>query len=292
LNYAGVYLHNSGVDDDPDLVFKALADKTRRALLDSLRQRNGQTLGELCAPLGMARQSATQHLEILETANLIATVRRGREKLHYLNPVPLWDIHRRWIERFEQPRLRALQAIKRQAEEDPMTGRPAFVYVTYIESSAERVWEALTQPEITAAYWGRRQVSDWQVGSPWEHQRVDGSGSADIGGTVLESMPPRRLVMTWSPSGETSPDRISKVTFEIEPYHEIVRLTVIHEDLDDEMFAGISTGWPAVLANLKSLLETGHVLSRSPWEMPHRCTTSPAGTATRTGTEEADDDQR
>jgi uncharacterized protein YndB with AHSA1/START domain/DNA-binding transcriptional ArsR family regulator len=280
------------MDDDPDIVFKALADRTRRALLDSLRERNGQTLGELCGPLAMARQSATQHLEMLEAANLIATVRRGREKLHYLNPVPLWDIHERWIERFEPPRLRALQAIKRQAEEDTMAGRPRFVYVTYIESSAERVWEALTQPEITAAYWGVRQVSDWAVGSPWEHQRADGSGIADLSGTVLESTPPHRLVMTWGPSGETLPDKISKVTFEIEPYHDIVRLTVIHEDLDEDMFAGISKGWPAVLANLKSLLETGRVLSRSPLEMAHQRTACLARTATQTGTGGSDGDER
>jgi hypothetical protein len=94
--------------------------------------------------------------------------------------------------------------------------------------------------------------------------------------------------MTWSPSGETSPDKISKVTFEIEPYHEIVRLTVIHEDLDDETFAGISRGWPAVLANLKSLLETGHVLSRSPWEMPQQRPDRPAGRAMQPVGEGAD----
>jgi uncharacterized protein YndB with AHSA1/START domain len=156
-----------------------------------------------------------------------------------------------------------------------MAGRPAFVYVTYIESSAERVWEALTLPEITAAYWGHSSVSDWNVGSPWELQRTDASGIADIGGTVIERAPPHRLVMTWGPPGETSADRISRVTFEIEPYHEIVRLTVIHEDLDGDMFASISRGWPAVLANLKSLLETGRVLSRSPWEMPPRDSTYP-----------------
>jgi uncharacterized protein YndB with AHSA1/START domain/DNA-binding transcriptional ArsR family regulator len=280
------------MDDDADLVFKALADRTRRALLDSLRERNGQTLGELCGPLAMARQSATQHLELLEAANLIATVRRGREKLHYLNPVPLWDIHERWIERFERPRLRALQGIKRQAEEDTMGSRPAYVYVTYIESSAERVWEALTQPEITATYWGHSNVSDWQVGSPWELRRTDGSGIADVAGTVIERAPPHRLVMTWGSPGEASAEKLSRVTFEIEPYHEIVRLTVIHEDLDDEMFAGISQGWPAVLANLKSLLETGHVLSRSPWEMAHQQTDSPAATATHRGTEGADRGER
>jgi uncharacterized protein YndB with AHSA1/START domain/DNA-binding transcriptional ArsR family regulator len=293
LNYAGKYLHNGGMDyDEPDIVFKALADTTRRALLDSLRKRNGQTLGELCGPLGMARQSATQHLEILQAANLIATIRRGREKLHYLNPVPLWDIQERWIERFEPPRLRTLQAIKRQAEENTMAGRPTFVYVTYIESSAESVWEALTQPEITAAYWGRRQISDWEVGSPWQHQRADGSGIADLAGTVLESTPPHRLVMTWGPSGEAPPEKISRVTFQLEPFHEIVRLTVMHEDLDDDMFAGISKGWPAVLANLKSLLETGHVLPRSPWEMSHQPATSSGTTETPVGMERIDGDER
>ena len=173
-----------------------------------------------------------------------------------------------------------------------MPDRPTFDYVTYIESSAERVWEALTQPEIIAAYWGRRQISDWEVGSPWEHQRTDGSGIADIGGTLIESTPPHRLVMTWGPAGETSPDKISKVTFEIEPYHEIVRLTVIHEDLDDDMFAGISKGWPAVLANLKSLLETGHVLSRSPVEMAHQRTDCVTRTATQTGPGGSDGDEQ
>jgi uncharacterized protein YndB with AHSA1/START domain/DNA-binding transcriptional ArsR family regulator len=254
-------------DADQDTVFKALADGTRRALLDSLRERNGQTLGELCGPLAMARQSATQHLEVLEAANLIASVRRGREKLHYLNPVPLWEIHERWIERFERPRLRAIQAIKRKAEEDKMAGRPTFVYVTYIESSAERVWEALTQPEITADYWGARNLSDWQVGSPWEHRRADGSDAVMLEGRVVESAPPRRLAVTWAAPGETAAEKISKVSFDIEPYHEIVRLTVVHEDLDDETFGDVATGWPAVLANLKSVLETGRVLARSPFEM-------------------------
>ena len=93
---------------DDDAVFRALADPTRRALLDRLHERSGQTLGELCGPLEMARQSATQHLGVLEAANLVTTIRRGREKLHYLNPVPLWDIQERWIEKFERPRLRAL----------------------------------------------------------------------------------------------------------------------------------------------------------------------------------------
>ena len=244
---------------DDDAIFKALADPTRRALLDRLRERNGQTLGELCEPLAMARQSATQHLDVLQAANLISVVRRGRQKLHYLNPVPLWTIQERWIERFERPRLRTLSAIKRQAEEATVPDRPDYVYVTYIESSAQRVWDALTDAELTAEFWGHSNVSDWQVGSRWEHRRVDGSGIADVSGTVLETNPPRRLKLTFD---------VSVVTFDIEPFHDIVRLTVTHENLPDEAaLRAISAGWPAVFANLKSLLETGHVLPQAPWEM-------------------------
>ena len=267
LNYAGIYLHNWLVDDG-DVVFKALADPTRRALLDRLRERNGQTLGELCEPLAMARQSATQHLGVLAAANLITTIRRGREKLHYLNPVPLWSIQERWIGKFERPRLRALSAVRQRAEEGSMADRPSYVYVTYIESSPERVWEALTDQELTAQCWGHSNVSDWQAGSTWEHRRTDGSGIADVTGTVLESAPPRRLVMTFDAPGAIPPESPSKVTFDIEPYHEIVRLTVTQENLaDDDAVEAVSAGWPAVCANLKSLLETGHVLPRAPWEM-------------------------
>jgi uncharacterized protein YndB with AHSA1/START domain/DNA-binding transcriptional ArsR family regulator len=251
-----------------DAVFKALADPTRRALLDKLRERNGQTLGELCAPLGMARQSATQHLDLLVSANLITTVRRGREKLHYLNPVPLWDIQERWIERFEHSRLRKLSAIRKRAEEDAVSDRPSAVYVTYIESTPQRVWDALTDADLTGQFWGHSNVSDWQPGSQWEHRRVDGSGIADVVGTVLVSDPPRQLSMTFDAPGANPPQGPSKVTFTIEQYHEIVRLTILHENLADaDALEAVSAGWPAVGANLKSLLETGHVLPRAPWEM-------------------------
>jgi uncharacterized protein YndB with AHSA1/START domain/DNA-binding transcriptional ArsR family regulator len=267
LTYAGDYLHIEAVGDD-GAVFRALADPTRRALLDQLRERNGQTLGELCGPLAMARQSATQHLGVLAAANLITTVRRGREKLHYLNPVPLWTIQERWIGKFESPRLSALAAVKRRAEEETMADRPSYVYVTYIESSPSRVWEALTDQDLTAAYWGHSNVSDWRPGSGWEHRRTDGSGIADAGGTVLESLPPGRLVLTFDPPDGPPPTGSSTVTFEIEPYRQIVRLTVTHQNLaGDEALQAVSAGWPAVCANLKSLLETGHVLPTAPWEM-------------------------
>lgn len=256
------------MDDGLDLVFKALADPTRRLLLDRLRVRTGQTLGELCQYLEMTRQSATQHLGVLEAANLIATVRRGREKLHYLNPVPLQEIEERWIGRFERPRLQALRAVQRRAEE-AMADKPAFIYVIYIQSTPERVWQALTDAELTARYWGHSNVSDWQAGSGWQHQRADGSGVADVVGTVTESSPPARLVTTWAAPGQEPAGGPSRVTFDIEPYGDIVRLTVSHDNLaDDAEREAAAAGWAAVLSNLKSLLETGHALPQQPWEMP------------------------
>ncbi|MEV0131094.1 metalloregulator ArsR/SmtB family transcription factor [Dactylosporangium sp. NPDC050688] len=254
-----------------DLVFKALADPTRRGMLDSLRRQDGQTLGMLCAGLAMARQSATQHLQVLQDANLVTVVRRGRERLHYLNPVPIHDLQRRWIAAYEEPRLRILDAVRQSAEGHAMTTEtpdaiPTYVYVTYIKATAEQVWHALTDADLTAAYWGHANVSDWQVGSTWEHRRADGSGIVDETGTVLEVDPPRRLVFTFG--GEAT------VTFTVESDQDIVRLTVTHERLaTQEDLDAISLGWPAVLANLKSLLETGSPLPQEPWKMPASTTT-------------------
>jgi uncharacterized protein YndB with AHSA1/START domain len=253
-----------------ELVFKALADETRRSVLDRLRERNGQTLRELCEHLDMARQSATQHIDILVRAGLVTVVRRGRERLHYLNPAPIHDIEQRWISGFDQPRLAAIRAIRQRAEQEyAMTTVPTYVYVTYIHATAEQVWRALTDADLTARYWGHANVSDWQPGSPWEHRRTDGSGTADAAGTVLAAEPPTRLVITFedSPVEDREP---STVTFLVEPHRDIVRLTVTHERLANlDMYRGISQGWPAVLANLKSLLETGEVLPQAPWEMGH-----------------------
>ncbi len=107
------------MSDDEDKVFKALADAGRRALLDRLFSQEGQTLGALAADMGMTRQAVSQHLAILEAANLVVAVRRVREKLHYLNPVPIHEIHARWIAKFERPRLDALAALKAHLEGDP-----------------------------------------------------------------------------------------------------------------------------------------------------------------------------
>ena len=249
-------------------MFKALADPSRRQLLDRLHERNGQTLGELCGHLSMARQSASQHLALLEAANLVSTVWHGREKLHYLNPVPLHEIQERWIDKFETPRLRTLSAVRQTAEEHAMSTPPTYVYVTYIRATPEQVWTALTDADMTARFWGHRNVSDWQEGSTWQHLRTDDSGIADVTGTVVEVQRPERLVLTFPGSDEQRDSRPSQVTFTIERHQDIVRLTVRHENLPTEADReAIAAGWPAVLANLKSLLETGDVLPQAPWEM-------------------------
>lgn len=187
-----------------DAVFKALADPTRRLLLDRLREQNGQTLRELCERLDMARQSATQHLDVLVGAGLVTVIRRGRARLHYLNPAPIHEIEERWISEFDRPRLQALSALKTQAEEYAMTGEsttvPTYVYVTYIRASAEQVWRALTDADLTARYWGHANISDWRPGSPWEHRRSDGSGVVDGVGRVLVAEPPTRLAITFEDS--------------------------------------------------------------------------------------------
>jgi len=149
-----------------------------------------------------------------------------------------------------------------------MNDRPTYVYVTYIHSTPEHVWHALTDEGMTADYWGHSNVSDWQTGSSWKHERTDGSGIADVVGTVVESRPPQRLVMTFVEPNADRDDEPSQVTFDIEPHHDIVRLTVTHENIpDQENYDAAAAGWPAVIANLKSLLETGHVLPQPPWEM-------------------------
>src|SRR3954462_8727710 len=135
-----------------DEVFKALADPSRRRLLDSLNARNGQTLRELCTGLAMARQSVSKHLTVLEEANLVTTVWRGREKLHYLNPEPINAIADRWIKQYERERVMALADLKIALEQEPLSDR-AFVYTTFIKTSPERLWEALIDPAFTSRYW-------------------------------------------------------------------------------------------------------------------------------------------
>src|ERR1700729_1750425 len=156
-----------------DEVFKALADPSRRRLLDSLNERSGQTLRELCADMDMARQSVSKHLAVLEEANLVTTVWRGREKLHYLNADPITQISARGIDRYEQPRVDALTDLK-HALENPSMDKPSFVYTTYIQTTPERLWEALTSTAFTQRYWNAAFETDWEPGSQmvWNNRGV------------------------------------------------------------------------------------------------------------------------
>src|SRR4051812_40481821 len=266
---------NPEIDD----VFRALAHPSRRRLLDSLNGRNGQTLRELCAGLDMARQSVSKHLAVLEAANLVTTVRRGREKLHYLNAAPINDIGERWITGYERARVHALADLKRALEEDRIVDRPSFVYTTYIRTTPERLWQALTEPAFTRRYWATFQT-DWQRGSTmtWE---MAGTTIADPEQVVLESDPYRRLSYSWhtvTPELAESLDLTeevrarlaaeprSKVTFELEPFGELVKLTVVHDGFEpgSVMASMVSSGWPRILSSLKTLLETGETLPDSP----------------------------
>jgi len=257
-----------------DDVFRALADPGRRRLLDSLNARNGQNLRELCADLDMARQSVSKHLAILEAASLVTTLRRGREKLHYLNAAPINDIAERWLTRFDQTRVAALSDLKRALEDSPMpTPRPEFVYTTYIHTTPERLWRALTEPAFTERYWGLTFESDWKTGSPFT-LRHRGVTIADPAQVILESEPHRRLAYTWhsftpewAAANGTSEEvlaglraeRRSRVAFDLEPEGERVKLTVVHDGFDPGSTVAemVSGGWPRVIAELKTLLETG-----------------------------------
>lgn len=138
--------------------------------------------------------------------------------------------------------------------------KTSFVYVTYIRSTPQKVFDAITKPEIARRYWGHENVSDWQPGSPWQHVRADAQRTLQLVGEVVEVVPPSRLVITWANASQAGdPDATSRVTFDIAPYDEMVRLTVTHDELQagSGMDKGIRQGWPIVLSSLKSLLETG-----------------------------------
>jgi uncharacterized protein YndB with AHSA1/START domain/DNA-binding transcriptional ArsR family regulator len=265
-------------------VFKALADPGRRRLLDSLNARGGQTLRELCGELDMARQSVSKHLAVLEAAGLVTVIWRGREKLHHLNAEPINAIGERWIDRYNRERVHALADLKRALEDTAMQ-KPEFVYTTYIRTTPEQLWQALTDPAFTRRYWGATFTSDWKTGSPmtWEYGGVTIEDPAQV---VLESEPCRRLAYTWqtvTPEfakvvgfgdeyfAKVAAERRSKVSFDIEPADNGVKLTVVHEgfDADSAMLESITGGWPLILASLKTLLETGAPLSDGP-EVPRR----------------------
>ena len=248
-------------------MFKALADPTRRSLLDELFREDGQTLHQLEARFAMTRFGVMKHLKQLEEAGLVVTRRQGREKLHFLNPVPIRLVHDRWVSKYAEPWAAGLSGLKQELEQvtmEPKTMEPKTmekVFEIYIKTTPERLWEAITDPAIRAKYnFGAGARSDWKAGS-----RVDlQAGDFLLGeGEVLEADPPRRLVHTmlahFSPEAEA--EGYSRVTWEIEPVGDSCRLTVVHDQMRDGASEQIYGGWPMILSGLKTWLESGELLT-------------------------------
>lgn len=259
-----------------DEVFKALADPSRRRLLDSLNACNGQSLRELCAGLDMARQSVSKHLKVLEDANLVSIVWRGREKLHYLNAEPINAIADRWINHYDRMRAQTLADLKTVLEQNSMgDNNNDFVYTTYIRTTPERLWQAVTDPVFSERYMGHGLVpdglSDWAVGSTYSWRDGD-LNIIDAEQVILEADPYRRFVFTFHTFTKdlltiglseevierAAAEPRSTVTFDIEPVDDDrVKLTVIHTGFPPGSTVRelVSGGWPAKLSDLKSNLE-------------------------------------
>jgi uncharacterized protein YndB with AHSA1/START domain len=240
-----------------DAVFRALADPARRTLLDALFEEDGQTLTALDARLPMTRFGVMKHLRVLEEAGLVKTRRRGREKLHFLNPVPIRLVHDRWVSKYAEPWAAALSGLKHTLEDTTMEK----VFEIYIKTTPERLWEAITDPDQRARYsFGVRVESDWTNGSRYESNAGD---LAIAAGENLEVDPPRRLVQSFNAlwSDDVKAEGTSRVTWEIEPVGDSCRLTVTHDELREGANDEVYGGWPQILSGLKTLLETGENLT-------------------------------
>jgi uncharacterized protein YndB with AHSA1/START domain/DNA-binding transcriptional ArsR family regulator len=255
-------------------VFKALADPTRRSLLDELFKQDGQTLSALERRLPMTRFGVMKHLKVLEEAGLVTPKRRGREKLHFLNPVPIRLVHDRWVSKYAEPWVATLSGLKKRIEEEtkmntknsgkrPWTASPEEkVFEIYIRTTPERLWEAITDGEMRRQYnFGVGVVSDWRPGSRYELSHPRGGNIAE--GENLEVDPPRRLVQSFMAlwSEDVKREGTSRVTWEIEPVGDSCRLTVTHDQLREDAHGELYGGWPQILSGLKTLLETGESLT-------------------------------
>jgi uncharacterized protein YndB with AHSA1/START domain len=241
-----------------DAVFKALADPTRRELLDELFRADGQTLTALEERFPMTRFGVMKHLRQLEEAGLIVTKRRGREKLHFLNPVPIRLIHDRWVSKYAEPWAAGLSDLKRQLETSMEK-----VFEIYIRTTPERLWEAITDPEIRSNYnFGAGISSDWTPGSNFTFGHA-ASGAVLGEGVNLEVDPPRRLVQTMTAlwGEDVKAEGPSRVTWEIEQVGDSCRLLVTHDQLREGANDQLYGGWPMILSGLKTWLETGELLT-------------------------------
>jgi len=241
-----------------DAVFRALADPTRRSLLDELFKQDGQSLSALERGLPMTRFGVMKHLKVLEEAGLVTTKRRGREKLHFLNPVPIRLVHDRWVSKYAEPWAAKLSGLKKRIEEEVMEK----VFEIYIKTTPERLWEAITDGEMRSKYnFGVGVGSDWMPGSRYEMSHPAAGVLGE--GENLEVDPPRRLVQSFMAlwSEDVKREGTSRVIWKIEPVGDSCRLTVTHDQLREDANNELYGGWPMILSGLKTLLETGELLT-------------------------------
>jgi len=242
-----------------DEVFRAMADPTRRRILDELFDQDGQTLGALEAHFEISRFGVMKHLKVLEEAGLVVTRRRGREKLHFLNPVPIRLVHDRWVSKYAEPWVAGLSDLKTRLETTMEK-----IYEIYIRTTPERLWEAITDPDIRGKFqFGNRIDSDWTAGSRLEITNPSAPGMLIGEGVNLEIEPPRRLVQTMTALWDEDVKRegTSRVTWEIVPVGDSCQLTVTHDELREDANPQVYGGWPMILSGLKTWLETGDVLT-------------------------------
>jgi uncharacterized protein YndB with AHSA1/START domain/DNA-binding transcriptional ArsR family regulator len=264
---------------DDDRVFKALADRTRRFLLDRLFRKDGRTLTDLESDLEMTRFGVAKHLRQLEDAGLVTTRRSGREKLHFLNVVPIRLIHDRWIDKYTEPQVSALAGLKTVLEDTAMTSTTSptattvQVHRVYIKAAPQAIWDAITRPEWTQLYgYGGRVSYDLRPGGAYaahasEEMKASGGPAVMVEGEVLEADPPHKLVQTWRPTWLD--EAHTTLTYEIrERDNGVCSLTVTHDVHDAPQTGaqvagtveGAGGGWDEVLSDLKTLLETGSSL--------------------------------
>lgn len=250
-----------------NLIFKALSDPSRRKLLDQLHASNGQTLNDLCEPLDMSRFGVMKHLNILEEAGLITTRKAGREKLHYLNAVPIRQIYERWVSKYAEPWVIGLTSLQNELERDTkMENKSRNINRIAIKATPEQVWQALTDPVKTSKFWFNCAIrSTWEIESPFELWNGEEKKAEGI---ILDLDPPNKLVMSWRfisfPGTES--DTPSRITWEIGAHtelHGVTLVTVVHDELEQSAHTAkiLENGLPIVLSGMKTLLETGEMLA-------------------------------
>ena len=248
-----------------DEVFRALADPTRRRLLDALAKRDGQTTTSLVGRVARATEDMTRfgvmkHLRVLEAARLITVKKRGREKLHFLNVVPIRRVYDRWIDKYREPTAAYLSELQTVLERAPMEK----VFEIYIKTSPERLFQAIIDPDLRWMFsFGVAAHSAWRVGAVMTGRPRGASDVTIYDGEVLEIDPPRKLVhtqrATWSDAARVH--GFARVTWEIEQFSDSCRLIVTHDQLPPNAPPELYGGWPMLLSGLKTLLETGEMLT-------------------------------